>query len=142
MSASPAQASRGAQIMREFVPSSPLVGHLGMWLEAIEPEKARLVLPFDPSLATVGDVIHGGAICALADTAAMAAAWSTDDVPDALRGTTVGLSVSFLSAARGCDLVATARVVKRGRSLCFCEVVVAPAEGEPVAQALVTYKLG
>jgi acyl-coenzyme A thioesterase PaaI-like protein len=59
-----------------------------------------------------------------------------------LRGTTVGMSVDFLSAARSQDLTATARVLRRGSSLCFCEVEVAGGDGRLVAKALVTYKLG
>ena len=133
---------KGAEVMREFVPASPLVRHLGIELVELELDRARLRLPFSEAIATVGDVVHGGAICALVDTAAMAAAWATDDVPAEMRGTTVGLTVDFLAAARGSDLDATAGVIRRGGSLCFCDVEVAGPDGRLVAKALVTYKLG
>ena len=44
---------------------------------------------------------------------------------------------------RGRDLVAEARVINRGKSLCVCEVKVRGAEedGALVASALVTYKI-
>ena len=133
---------KGAEAMREFVPASPLVRHLGIELVDLELDRARLRLPFSQPIATMGDVVHGGAISALVDTAAMAAAWATDDVPAEMRGTTVGLTVDFLAAARGSDLDATARVIRRGGSLCFCDVEVAGPDGRLVAKALVTYKLG
>jgi acyl-coenzyme A thioesterase PaaI-like protein len=53
-----------------------------------------------------------------------------------------GLSVNFLSGARGRDVTATARVIRRGRSITVCEVGVAGEDSEEVARALVTYKLG
>jgi uncharacterized protein (TIGR00369 family) len=132
----------GVEVMREFVATSPLVGHLGIELVALEADRAQLRLPFSESVVTVADVVHGGAISALVDTAATAASWATDDVPDSLRGTTVGLTVDFLAAARGADLVATARVLRRGAQLCFCDVEVADPDGRLVAKGLVTYKLG
>ena len=133
---------RGADVMREFVPASPFAAHLGIELVELEPDRATLRLPFSPPLATLGDVVHGGAVGALIDTAAMAASWATPDVPESLRGTTVGLSIDYLRAARGCDLVARARFLRRGSSLCFCDVEVAEQDGELVAKGIVTYKLG
>ena len=73
-------------------------------------------------LATVGDLVHGGAISSLVDTAATLAAWSGLESLDNVRGTTISLAVTFMSAARGSDLVADARVVRRGKTICFCEV--------------------
>ncbi len=63
----------------------------------------------------------------------MAAAWSDDTVPDNLAGATVSMSVSFAAAARATDLTARATVVRRGRSLCFCEVTVVDAADAVVA---------
>jgi uncharacterized protein (TIGR00369 family) len=136
------EAPAGAGIMREFIPASPFARHVGIEIESLEADRARLRLPFAEAVATMGDVVHGGAVTTLVDTAAMAAAWCTDDVPDSLRGTTVGLSVDFLAAARGGDLVAEARVLRRGSSLSFCDVEVRDAEEQLVAKGLVTYKLG
>lgn len=132
----------GAEVMRSFLPASPFVAHLGLELRSMQPDRATLVMPFSPPLATMGDVVHGGAIGALVDTAAMAASWATDELPADPRGTTVGLTVDFLAAASGRDLTATARVLRRGSSLCFCEVDVNQDDGRLVAKGLVTYKLG
>ncbi len=130
------------EIIQAFVPNSPLVGLLGIEIESIEPDVARLRLPFRPELATMGDVVHGGAIAALLDTASMAAAWSDDTVPESLAGATVSMSVDYVSAARGVDLLATGRVVRRGRSLCFCEVEVAGPDGAVVAKGMAVHRFG
>jgi len=134
-------APAGAGIMREFIPASPFARHVGIEIESLETDRARLRLPFTEAVATMGDLVHGGAVSTLVDTAAMAAAWCTDDVPDSLRGTTVGLTVDFISAGRG-DLVADACILRRGGSLCFCDVEVFDGDGWLVAKGLVTYKLG
>ena len=132
----------GAELMEQFIPHSPFPADLGLRLAAIWPDRATLVLPWAPRLATVGDVVHGGAIATLADCAVMAAAWSGAQVDGALRGVTVSLTLDFVDAARAEDLTARGRVVRRGRSLCFCEVDVAGADGRLVAKALASYKVG
>jgi uncharacterized protein (TIGR00369 family) len=136
-------APSGAEVITQFLRHSPFVLHLGMRLESIEPDRARLVLPYRGELATIGDVVHGGALSALVDTAAMAASWSAHEVEGGqLRGTTVGLSVDFVAAAQGQEVSADARVIRRGKSLCFCDVDVTDASGGLVAKGIVTYKLG
>jgi uncharacterized protein (TIGR00369 family) len=134
---------RGSELITEFLKHSKFVVHLGMELREIEDDRAVLALPFREEVVTIGDTVHGGAISALVDTAAMAASWSAvefDGTPPL--GTTVGLTVDFVSAGCAAELLADARVVRRGSSLCFCEVRVAPEGGELVATGLVTYKLG
>src|SRR5438046_3175867 len=131
-----------AEIIRQFLPTSPFVGHLGIQLTDMQPDVAVLTLPFASSLVTIGTTIHGGAIASLIDTAAMVAAWSDTAVPENLRGTTVSLTVTYLAPAEGEELRATARVLRRGRSLVYLDVEVQSASGMSVARGLVTYKLG
>ena len=128
--------------MTNFQPQlDPFQVLLGFHLDLVTPELCRISLPFRPELRTAGDVVHGGAIATLIDSAGVVAAWSGAD-PSAIRGATADLSVSYLSAARGVDLVAEARVMRRGRSLVFIEVDVTASTGERIAKGLVTYKLG
>ena len=136
------ESTTGAEIVTEFLKHSPFVAHLGMRLEALAPDRAELTMPFVDHNITIGDTVHGGAISSLIDTAAMAASWSVDSPPANMRGTTVGLTVSFLAAARSTDLTARATVLRRGKNLCNVDVEVVGADGELVAKGLVTYKLG
>jgi uncharacterized protein (TIGR00369 family) len=132
----------GRDVVAEFVPASPMVRHLGIRLEALDHDGASLVLPFSEYVSTVGTIVHGGAIATLADTAAMAAAWSGTPAPESMRGTTVDLTVHYLAPADRTDLVARARVLRRGRSLVHLGVDVSTPAGDAVAHALATYKLG
>jgi len=132
----------GTEIIRAFVPNSPLVQHLGIRIDSLSHDTARLVLPYDETLVTVGTTIHGGVIAALADTAAMAAAWSGVPAPESMRGSTVDLTVLFLAPAAATDLIADARVLRRGRSLVHLAIDVTATEGIAIAHAVATYKLG
>lgn len=134
--------SSGAAFIRQFLPVSPYVAHLGIRLTDLQPGVATLTLPFTMPLVTIGTIVHGGAIASLIDTAAMVAAWSDIEMPEKPRGTTVGLTVTYLAAANGEDLRATARVLRRGRSLVYLDVEVHSSAGDLVAKGLVTYKLG
>jgi uncharacterized protein (TIGR00369 family) len=128
-------------ILRDVIVGSPLGRLLGMQLATAAADRVAVRLPFRPDVTTVGDVVHGGAIGALVDVTATAAAWSRAEMARGPRGTTIGLSVSYLNAAHGRDLVATGTIVQRGRSIVVCEVAVDDAAGLAVARALVTYKL-
>ena len=131
-----------AEFIRQFFPTSPYVGHLGIQLTEMQPDMATLTLPFADSLVTIGTIVHGGAIASLIDTAAMVAAWSDASVPDNPRGTTVSLTVTYLAPAEHEDIQATARVLRRGRNLVYLDVEVHSAAGNSIAKGLVTYKLG
>ena len=136
------ESARNADLVRAFLEHSPFARVLKLELDEIEADRAQLSLPFDESVATFADVVHGGAVAALIDTAATAAAWSVAEISDSPRGATVSMTVDYLRAARGKRLTADARVTRRGSSLCFCDVSVSDADGELVAKGLVTYKVG
>ncbi len=135
-------ATDGTDVMRQFLPASPFPAHLGIELVEIDDGRARLRLPFRDEVVTIGTVVHGGAIATLVDTAAMAAAWAGAEVPDRLRGSTVGLTISYLAPADGVDVTASAEVVRRGRRLATVSVDATTDDGTLVATALVTYQLG
>src|SRR3954452_257396 len=109
------------EIIQAFVPASPFAQQLGLSIEAIEQDRAVLVMPFKPELATMGEMVHGGAIGTLADTAGMCAAWADSTVPEKLAGSTIGMTVDFLAAAVASDLRAEAKVTRRGRKMVRCE---------------------
>jgi uncharacterized protein (TIGR00369 family) len=129
------------RLVEAAVVGAPLARLLGVRSVALERDRARLSLPFRPELTTLGDLVHGGALAALVDVAATAACWCSEDLPAGARGTTIGFSIQYLQGARGGEVTADARVIRRGTSIVFCEVEVAAADGTPCARANVTYKL-
>lgn len=133
--------SDAADLARAWFEHSPFIGELGLRLVEMEPDRATVEMPFDGKLATAGELIHGGAIGSLIDTTAALAAWSAHDLSAGTNWGTVGLTVSFLAAAEGEALTAAGTVTRRGKTMCFCRVDVS-AGGKPVAEGLVTYRLG
>jgi uncharacterized protein (TIGR00369 family) len=128
-------------IVEQAIVASPYGRLLGLALESAEPDRVVVRLPYRTDVTTLGDTVHGGAIAGLVDAAATAAFWAKAGLAAGARGTTIGLSLAFLSAGRGVDLLAEAHVRRRGREICNGEVVVRDPSGSEVAQAIVTYKL-
>jgi uncharacterized protein (TIGR00369 family) len=129
------------QLARAWFEHSPFIGELGLRLIEMERDRVVVEMPFEAKLATAGELIHGGAISGLLDTTAALAAWSGHDLAAGTRWGTVGITVNFLSGAEGERLTAEGRVTRRGRSMCFCRVEVRAGD-KPVAEGLVTYRLG
>jgi uncharacterized protein (TIGR00369 family) len=130
------------ELMHQWVPNCPFAVRSGVEIVAIEPGEARLRLAFRDEVTTMGTTVHGGAIATLIDTAAAVAAWSGADMPENLRGATVGLTVNYLATADGEDVEARARVLRQGRRLATVAVDVHTDSHRHVATALVTYQIG
>lgn len=135
-------AGDGTELMRHFLPGSPFVGLLGVVVDRLEADEVTLRLPWRPELATVDDMVHGGALAALADITAMTTAWCGTDLPEKLRGVTTSLTLEFLEPANAEDLLAHGRPLRRGATLTSCEVDIVTTSGTHVAKALANYKVG
>ena len=127
--------------LTNLIVRSPYGAVLELQLVEVTEDFARIRLPYRGEVTTVGDIVHGGAIAGLVDVAATVSFWASPKVTPGSRGTTIGFSINFVSAARGTDLLATAQVRRRGREISTGEVTVCDPEGREVAVALVTYKL-
>jgi uncharacterized protein (TIGR00369 family) len=97
-------------------------------------------MPFRPELQQAGGLVHGGAIASLIDSAAVLAIKTGVD-PSITLFPTITMTVNYLAPAREIDLVAKARVIRRGRSIVFVDVDVASPPGDAVAKGQVVYKL-
>jgi uncharacterized protein (TIGR00369 family) len=129
------------QLVEHAIVRSPYGKLLGLELASAEIDRVRVRLPYRLDVTTLGDTVHGGAISGLVDAAATASFWAHPEATPKARGTTIGFSINFVSAGRGQDLVAEARVRRRGKEICTGEVSVTDAAGREVAVALVTYKM-
>src|SRR5258705_10606307 len=96
----PTQSQTGADVMAQFIPSSPFVAKLGIVADVLDADEVRLRLPWDPTNVTIADMVHGGAIAALADVAGMAAARAGAGGPAPLGGVTQASSVECLAPRR------------------------------------------
>ena len=88
-----------ARLVKGAIVRSAYGGLIGA--ELIEVREDFVRLPYRDALTTLGDTVHGGVISGLIDIAATASFWASPRIAAGSRGTTIGLSVNFLSAARG-----------------------------------------
>jgi uncharacterized protein (TIGR00369 family) len=128
------------RIVHDAIAGAPYAQKLGIVCEEVAVDRVVMRLPWTPEHATIGDMIHGGAIASLVDVVATGVCWATPDLTPGARGTTIGFSISYLRAGRAQDLLATGRIVQRGRSIVIAEVDVHGVDGTHVARAIVTYK--
>ncbi len=106
-------------------------------LEAAE-GRAVLRLPRDPLLLRPGDTVSGPALMGLADMAMWAALLSlTEGSDDSL---TANLAITFLRPAGAGPVLAEARVIRRGRTLSYGEVLLrAEGAAEPAAHVTTSW---
>jgi uncharacterized protein (TIGR00369 family) len=113
---------------------------LGATITALAPDRAVLRLPYRLDNMNAGGVLNGGASASLVTMAGTLAAWAGVDVDAKSDVRCVDVSVQYLNAAREENLVAEARVVRRGRDVVFLEVAVHSDAGSPICQGLLTYQ--
>ena len=114
-------------------------GFVGLRLEEVRLDYARMRLPHRRELDQPQGVVHGGAIATLADTVVVPAIGSAYDDRRALL--TLGMTIEYLDAIVGEDAIAEGWVEKRGRSTCFCRVEIRTPSGVLAATASVIYKV-
>jgi uncharacterized protein (TIGR00369 family) len=113
---------------------------MGLVVEEVRTDYCRMRLPFRPVLEQPAGVVHGGAIATLLDTVVVPAVGAAYAVE--ARYSTVDMHVQFMSALVADDLVAEGWIVRRGRSVVFCEAeAVAATTGRIVARSVMTYNV-
>lgn len=107
---------------------------LGVRLERLTEDSARLLLPYKDENSNPGKALHGGCAASLAALGGQAVTRAALG-PDAAPWHTCGLQVNYLSAAIGEGVVAEARILRKGKQVCFVETRVETEQGKPIALA-------
>lgn len=120
--------------IKRWVEASPYTAALGMQLTAIDEASASIALPFSDANANPGHALHGG--CA-ASLAAVGGQCVTRAAMGEAAGPwhTASVQINYLAAAIGEDVHATARLMRRGKDMCFVEIDVATDAGKSIAHA-------
>lgn len=120
------------RVVREGV---PLAGAWGVEVLAAAEGEATLRLPHRDDLLRPGGTVSGPALMGLADVAMWAALLSLTGGKD--ESLTANLSITFLRPPAPRAVIAEARVIKKGRTLSYGEVLLR-SEGEAAPCAHVT----
>ena len=125
-----------------FAPvAADYVKRLDLRVTAVRPGEVDVAMPVAAELVHGGGVVCGQAIMAAVDTAMVMAMIA--DLGEFRPMTTVQLQTSFLRPIPGetREVLLTARILRRGKSLAFGEIAVRTPDGKLAAQATTTYAL-
>jgi uncharacterized protein (TIGR00369 family) len=109
----------------------PLAGTLGIELTEASAESVTGRLAWRPELTTVGDVLHGGVLMALADAVGAVCAFLS--LPEGAQTSTIESKTNFFRAVRDGHVEATATPLHVGRSTIVVQTDLRDAEGRRVA---------
>lgn len=121
-----------------FGSNVPMANALGLVGEAIGDGFARIRLPYNASFVNNRADLHGGALLTLLDCTLASAARGHDPANAVV--ITVDLSTHFIAGAHT-DVIAEARVLRRGRSLAFSQGEARDLDGNLLATATATMKM-
>ena len=115
----------------------PFAVMLGIELLEVDPDAVRGRLAWSHERTTTADIMHGGAIMALADTCGGVCAFL--NLPQGAQGTaTIESKTNFLRAVTGGAATAITRPLHKGRTLMVLETEVARDDGKLAAKVTQT----
>ena len=107
-------------------------GLMGIEIKEATPEKVVASLPVRPDLCTTGEVCHGGALMAFADT--VGAIGTVANLPAGARTTTIESKTNFMGAARVDTRIEAESVpLHRGRTTQVWQTTIRSEDGKLVA---------
>jgi uncharacterized protein (TIGR00369 family) len=124
-------------LARQRMKKGRLSALLGFRVEKLEAGSAVLSMQVKELHKQIHDVVHGGVLAALADTAAAIAAYTV--VPQGTEIATIELKINYMSAVPGGKIKAIGRVLRAGRNFVVTECEIIDAKGGLAAKALMTF---
>ena len=119
---------------RRHMKKSRAIAMLGFALEAVGEGRAVLRLDTHSRHKQLNNVVHGGILAAMVDTASAIAAYTT--VPAGVALATVELKINYLEGVPGGRIKAEARVLRTGRNFVVTECEISDRAGKLAAKAL------
>jgi len=120
--------------VRESFARQRIMQTFGAELEAVGPGRVTISMPFSEKLAQQHGYLHAGAMATVLDSACGYAALTL--MPKGSGVVSVEFKISMLAPAKGRALLATAEVVRSGRTITFCEAEAVMDGVEPGASAI------
>ena len=124
------------RVIRGELPQSPAALLIGFRLTAVTKGEAVVEFDSDSRHANPMGTLHGGVLCDIADAAMGLAFHSTLEEGETF--TTLELKINFLKPVWSERLVATGRVIQRGKTIGLVECTVVNSKGARVAYSTST----
>jgi uncharacterized protein (TIGR00369 family) len=118
--------------------SSP-INHFGLVLQEAAPGRAVFRMAVLELHKQSQNVVHGGVMAMLADTAGGFAAYLS--APPKTQVVTIEMKINFMEAVADGEVTATARVLRQGRTVSVVDCEVTDQKGRMVSKALLTFAI-
>ena len=125
------------EFARNRMKKSRLPALLGFHIESLAQGRAVLSMEVKGHHKQIHDVVHGGVLAALADTAAAIAVYTV--VAQGTEIATIELKINYLSAVPGGKIRAEGKVLRAGRNFVVTECEIFNVKGDLAAKALLTF---
>ncbi len=124
--------------LKEIYESSPFNNHLGIKLEKYEEGSVVYSIKVTPDHKNVNQAIHGGVYFSILDTVMGATVRSVTKNPI----TTINSTINFIAPLKeGDQMIASANLVRSGKSIAFAEGEVKDCNGIVLAKSVGTFKI-
>jgi uncharacterized protein (TIGR00369 family) len=110
----------------------PYARWLGISDARVDADFARVELPYRDENSNPGRQVHGGVVASAMLIAAQMAALSGAEIAEPCSAGTVSSHVGYLASAVGEAFAAEARVLRRGKELCYVRSEAENIEGKPL----------
>jgi acyl-CoA thioesterase len=130
-------------LIKQSVNNMGIARLLGMRVETLEDGLGGVSIQVNERLMHPQQIVHGGVIFTLADTAMSMALISV--IPPGIRFSTIEAKINFLAPVRTGELQAEASIVQQGRSIAVLEATVYNLYDDArtaVARVLGTFSIG
>lgn len=124
--------------LKKLYETSPFNNYLGIQLEKYEEGAVVYSIKITHNHKNINDAVHGGVYFSILDTVMGATVRSVTKKPI----TTVNSTVTFIAPlTEGDQMIASANVVKSGKSIAFAEGEVKDSNGTILAKSVGTFKI-
>jgi len=119
----------------------PYARALGVLVDAADAERVRLRIPYKDENSNPGRALHGGVAASSIGIAGALVSEAGFAIDGPAEATTLDLTVAYLAAAIGEDVVVDGAVLRRGKELAYVDVAVRTDAGKAIAKGLVTHRV-
>ncbi|MGI8663564.1 MAG: PaaI family thioesterase [Acidimicrobiales bacterium] len=122
--------------LEQLAASMPFARVLGLELTNAAPERVEGTMSWTTELCTTGDLMHGGALMALADSVGAICAFL--NLPEGATTSTIEPKTNFFRAVRGGTVTATSSPLHVGRTTIVVQTSVIDVRSKPVSLSIQT----
>ncbi len=119
-------------VIKRIIEEDPFLKYVGVKVLSLKEGYCKISVGFRKELTRLGDMMNGGAIATLADSAGGCAVLTLNDRSNQV---TVQLDTSFLRTIKTGPVVAEASVTRKGKVLSFADVKIFDGDKQLCAAA-------